>query len=217
MKTTKKFLAGAVVASTVAFTGMASVANAEISASAGVASSYLWRGQDLGQGTPAVSGDISYSAGGFYTGAWVSSGDSASGTEYDIFAGYGGEVGSFTYDLSVWNYLYPQGGQEDTVADLSEVILTLGSGPVSFSWYENIATNGGDETYRYYTLGYSAGAFGVTVGQATGDASDEYNHIDFSYAYNDSLSFKLSQVIDDADDAVDDDLIFVVSYSLPIE
>lgn len=217
MTFTKKLIASSVAAATVAAASFAPVANAEISASAGVASTYLWRGIDLGPGTPAVSGDINYSSGGFYAGTWVSSGDTTAGTEYDLYAGYGGEVGLFSYDISVWNYLYPEGGtQEDQFGDLSEVILSLGVGPVSFSWYENVANNGGSEEYRYYTLGYGYEAFSFTVGHHD-DVGLNMTHLDVSYAYNDSLAFTVSQVIDDDDNAFDDDLKLVVSYSLPIE
>ncbi|MFT5179363.1 MAG: hypothetical protein ACI90R_002417 [Alteromonas macleodii] len=231
MKFSKKLLTGSVAAAVMAVGAYAPVASADVSASAGVASSYLWRGIDLGQGTPAVSGDIQYTTGGFYTGVWVSSGDTSGGTEYDLFAGFGGELGSVTYDVSIWNYLYPTGtnedgtsSQEDTIADLTELITTVGVGPVSFSWYENIANNGGDETYRYFTLGYSAGKFGATLGKHTGNTdvldgptTTESMHLDLSYAYNDNLSFTVSQNIDDDDDAVDDDINVVVSYSLPIK
>lgn len=216
MKATRKFLAGA-IATTFILGAVVPAANAEISASAGVASTYLWRGIDLGSGTPAVSGDLSYSAGGFYTTVWGSSGDTGAGTEWDLGAGYGGEAGVFSYDISIWNYMYPNGGtQEDQFGDLTEVILSLGVGPVSFSWYENVANNGGSEEYRYYTLGFSQGAFGVTLGKHD-DVGTDMTHVDFSYAYNDNLSFIFSQVIEDDDDAFDDDMKFVVSYSIPIE
>lgn len=225
MNSTKKLLATAVAASTMAVAAMAPVANAEVSASVGVANMYLWRGVDLGDGTPAVSGDLNYSSGGFYGGIWGSSGDTAAGNEYDLYVGYGGEVGDFTYDISFWNYVYPDGtrqdvadaevDQNDTFGDLSEMVVSVGYGPVSFSWYENIATEGGDEEYRYYNLGFSHDKLGVNIGMH--DMEESMTHIDFSYAYNDNLSFTLSQVIDDADGAFDDDLNFVVSYSLPIE
>lgn len=233
MTFTKKLIASTVAAATVTAASFAPVANAELSASAGIATSYLWRGIDLGQGTPAFSADLSVSREGFYAGTWVSSGDSASGTEYDLYAGYGGEVGMFSYDISIWNYLYPQGGnivngdgsddisQEDTVADLSEVILSIGVGPISVSWYENVAANGGDESYRYYTIGASLGQFSATVGHHDTDSVVEgdglsMTHADVSYAYNDNLSFTLSQVIKDNDDSFDDDLKLVASYSIPL-
>ena len=202
------------------FSVLIPVTQADISASAGAANIYLWRGIDLsaGQGTPAISGSLTYSSGGLYSTIWGSSGDATNGTEYDVAVGYGGSAGAFSYGISIWNYLYPTGNsQEDQFGDLSEVVLSLSLGPASFSWYENVATNGGDETYRYYTLGVSQGAYRATVGASTGDASAEYIHVDLSYAYNDNLRFTLSQVIDDDEDAVDDDLNFVVSYSFPIQ
>lgn len=226
MKFTKKLLAGSVAAATVAAAAFAPVANAEVSASVGVASSYLWRGIDLGQGTPAVSGDINFSAGGFYTGTWVSSGDSTGGTEYDLYAGYGGEAGIFNYDVSLWTYVYPQGGmvngkanQEDTAGDLSELIVTVGVGAFSASVYENVATTK-DESYRYYTLSATTGALSYKIGHHNTDpddvSEDSMTHVDITYSHTDNLSFTLSQVIKDQDNTFDDDLNVVVSYNLPL-
>lgn len=194
------------------------MAGGELSASVGVASMYLWRGQDLGNGSPAVSGDISYSVAGFHGGMWTSSGDSSAGNEYDLWVGYGGEVGSLTYDLSVWTYEYPaDSGAGDDFGNLSEVILTVGMGPVSVSYYDNVAGSAG---YTYITAGLALGdKFSATLGLSQPDASDsDYMHLDLGYAYNDRLSFTASQIIDDDDGAgVDTSLKFVVSYSLPLE
>ncbi|NHN38618.1 histidine kinase [Pseudomaricurvus alcaniphilus] len=200
---------------------------AETSASVAVASSYLWRGFDLGSGTPAVSGDITVSEGGFYAGVWGSSGDDLNGTEYDLYAGWGGEFSGLSVDLSVWNYIYPTGpnasqerGPTPGFADLSEVILTLGFGPVSFSYYDNIAGGSG---YEYYTLSGSYGKFSATlgfhdaeVGAFVDDVELDPVHLDVSYSYNDNLSFTLSQVIED-DEVPGDELKFVVGYSLPLD
>ena len=221
-----------------ALTGAVTVANpamAEVSASAAVANMYLWRGIDLGDGSAAVSGDLVYSNSGAYAGVWVSSGDDALGNEYDYFAGYGGEAGDFSYDLSLWNYNYSDNGlsgmgfdvSDDTTGELSEVILTLGYGDFSFSYYDNIA---GGTGYTYMTLSGGIGKFSATVGhhdmdEAGPTESDSMTHFDLSYAFNDNLSFTASKVIAqdcDKDDTgctgtVDEDLKFVVSYSLPIE
>ena len=224
MKTSKKLLAGAVAAS-MAFGAMAPAVHAEVEASAAIASSYLWRGIDLGttndgtsgSGTPAISGDLVFSQSGFYTGVWVSSGDVNAGTEYDLFVGYGGEAGAFSYDVSIWNYVYPEGNNpEDSFGDLSELIVSFGLGPVSFSWYENIANEGGSEEYRYFTLGGEFGAFSATVGRHS-DVGNNMTHVDLGYAYNDNLSFTLSQVVRDEKNAFDDDLKVVVSYSIPLK
>lgn len=213
MNTMKSLLASAVAASVFSAPVMAEV---EVAASVGVASAYLWRGMDLGNGSPAVSGDIVASSGGAYAGIWGSSGDDASGNEYDLFAGYGTELGAVTVDISVWNYLYPDlGDSEGTFADLSEIILSVGFGPVAVTYYDNIA---GATGYTYLTVGAEFGAFSATYGTTSNDDSDDdYAHLDLGYSYNDNLSFTLSQVVDqDDNEGVDDDLNFVVSYSIPL-
>jgi len=166
----------------------------------------------LGHGTPAVSGDLSFSGGGFYAGTWVSSGDLANGTEYDLYAGYGGEAGDFSYDVSLWSYQYPnaQGAAQPAIGDLMEAVVSLGYGPLSLSYYHGIQDL---EEYYYVNAGVSFGDFGVNLGAH----EDDMMHIDFSYAYNDNLSFTFSQVVDNVDGAYDDDLNVVVSYSIPIE
>lgn len=208
-KVTKLAAAIALTAGSIA---VAPVALAEVSASVAVASTYLWRGYDLGSGTPAVSGDITVSEGGFYAGVWGSSGDEALGTEYDLYAGWGGEFGGLSVDLSVWNYIYPTGDAELDFGDASEVILGLGFGPVSFTYYDNVAGGSG---YEYYTLGAGFGSFSATLGLHDNPEGEDPMHLDISYAYNDNLSFTISQLVEDEDEG--DDLKFVVSYSLPLD
>ncbi|MAR91788.1 MAG: histidine kinase [Pseudomonadales bacterium] len=211
------------------------VANAEVAASVSVANMYLWRGVDLGAydkivynadddvleesgggGVGAISGDLTYSDSGFYTGIWGSSGDSNAGTEYDLFAGYGAEFSGVSMDLSVWTYVYPSSpdGSLDNPGELSEVILSVGFAGFALTGYDNIAGGSG---YGYYTLSYGYDAFSVLVGKHdVPDTRDEdMVHIDLSYAYNDNLSFTLSQQIEEEID--NKKAKFVVAYSLPIE
>ena len=210
-------------------------AEVEVSASAAVANMYLWRGQDLGQGVPAVSGDLTASANGGYAGVWTSSGDSALGQEYDLFAGFGGEAGDLSYDVSVWSYVYSgasEGADADgnytrtdsrgNTFDATDLIVSVGYGPVSASYYYVLA---GDEDYSYATLGGEYDKFSATLGMAmhSEDDSAEYTHLDLGYAYNDNIAFTLSKIIDqdadldDGESGLDEDLKVVVSYSLPIE
>lgn len=217
MNTSKKLLATAVAASTMAFASVAPMANAEVSASVGVASSYLWRGADLGTnsdgngaGTPAVWGDINYSASGFTGGVWVSSGDATLGTEYDLYLGYGGEVEDFSYSVTLVNYLYPE--SDIHAGDVSDLVLGVGYGPVSLTYYDNIA---GASGYTYTTVAADAGDFSFLLGFNDG-AEDDRQHFDISYSFNDNLSFTLSNVID-SDAADNDDSTVVVSYTLPLQ
>lgn len=221
MNISQKLLAGAVAASLAV--SVAPIANAEVGASVGVASSYLWRGIDLGagSGTPAVSGDLNYSSSGFYTGIWASSGDYKNGTEYDLYIGYGNEVGGFSYDVSLWSYQYPSISDDPATIDLKEespsigdnveAVIALGYGPVTATYYHGLEEF---EDYWYASLDATFGDFNAKYGQH----EDDMSHIDFTYSYNDNLSFILSQVVqNDEDDTYDDDLNFVVSYSMPIE
>ena len=199
----------------------------EVAASVAVSNMYLWRGNNLGNSTPAISGDINASAGGFYGGIWGSSGDAESGNEFDVYAGFGGEVEGFMYDLMFVTYVYPSNQvQDDTIGDLSEIILTLGYGPVHFSYYDNIS---GATGYEYYTLSGSIDAFSATLGYSDSEATGtDYTHLDLTYSYNDNLSFTLSQIVDAPDEAncapgfsvysgCDDDLKMAFVYSLPID
>ena len=186
----------------------------DVSGSVGVANMYLWRGFDLGNGSAAVSGDLNVSANGFYTGIWGSSGDEALGTEYDLYMGYGAEFSGVSVDLSVWNYMYPSSPEPSDVDDfggLSEVILSVGFAGLSATVYDNIAGGSG---YEYYTVAYNYEAFTVLLGTHDNvDGADNVSHVDLSYAFNDNLAFTFSQQVDNE---TDDDLKFVVSYSLPI-
>lgn len=190
------------------------VANAEVSASVGISNMYLWRGNDLGNGDAAVSGDLSYSNSGFYTGIWTSSGDSSAGTEYDLYAGYGAEFSGVSVDVSLWTYAYPTSSSNTDPGELSDVVISLGFAGLSATVYDNIAGGSGD---IYYTLGYGYDAFSILVGKhdLTGTEDENMMHVDLGYAYNDNLSFTISQQVDNIQD--EGRPKFVVGYSLPIE
>lgn len=218
MKTSKKLLASAVLAAT----AIAPMAQAELSGSVGVASTYLWRGLDLGSGTPAVSGSIDYSQGAFYSGIWASSGDTAAGTEYDVYAGFaGGE--DFTWDISLWSYNYPTNA-DIALGEFMEVVVTLGVAGFGLTVMQGISDNSVvvNDEYTYVNLSYASGPYSIALGQhlngaATEGDGAEFAHLDLSYAMTDNLSFTVSAIVDDDDGAQTADPQFVVSYSLPIE
>ena len=226
MKFNKSLLAGAVATAAITAGTFAPVANAEVSASVGVASTYLWRGFDLGTGVPAVSGSLDYAESGFYAGIWGSSGDTSAGTEYDLYAGYGAEFGDFFFDVSVVNYLYPTGAfaEEESFGDFVEGIVSIGYGPVSFTYYDNLvgAEEGEEgryaavEDYYYYSLAVEFGAFSAAYGKHE-EGFDNDSHLDLSYAYNDNLAFTVSIPVDNDADEDTREPFFVVSYSMPIE
>ena len=211
------------VAGAMSFSHAASAEGVDVSGSVGVANMYLWRGYDLGAGNSstaglaAVSGDLKASYEGAYAGVWGSSGDAAYGTEYDLYVGYGAEFSGVSVDLSVWTYEYPSASIADGLehkrdfANLSEAILSVGYAGLTATVYDNIT---GGTGYEYYTLAYSYDAFTILVGKHDFVGADDMTHVDLSYAYNDNLTFTVSQQVDNSDDG--DRAKFVASYSLPI-
>ena len=183
-------------------------AEMEISAEIGAASTYLWRGLDLGGA--AVWGDLSVSSSGFYAGVWTSSGDAEAGTEYDLYFGYGAEFGDVGIDVGYATYVYPE--SEVSIGDLAEAYLGLSYGPASLTYFHGLSDL---EDYWYVSLGVDVGSFNFSYGLH----EDDMAHVDATYAYNDNLSFTLSKIIDDADGAYKglDELKFVASFSLPLE
>jgi uncharacterized protein (TIGR02001 family) len=226
MKMKQKIIAGAVALS--AFAGFAVPAvHAEVAASVGAANMYYWRGHDLGGGA-ALIGDVNVSSNGFVLGAWTSSGDEVLGTEYDIYAGYSGSAGDFTYGISVINYVYPN--SEVSPGDYVEIAPTLGYGPLKVTYYDavNADHEAFSEDYSYLTVELLFEKFAFKYGMHDHKDDNSYysglSHIDLTYKYNDKLSFTLGKIIDDNEKTIDGEVIntapdetnFVVTLSLPI-
>jgi Bacterial protein of unknown function (Gcw_chp) len=197
-------------------------AHAEVAASVGASNMYYWRGFDLGGGA-AVIADVNVSGNGFVAGIWTSSGDGNLGTEYDLYAGYSGKVGDFTYGLSAVSYIYPTLGEDVAIGpgDYVELIPTIGYGPFKATYYDAVQADHaplGDEDYSYLTLELSFEKFAFKYGQHMDDADvvDGISHLDATWKFNDKLSFTLGKIIDDHDGDVDDEINFVVNLSLPI-
>jgi uncharacterized protein (TIGR02001 family) len=199
-------------------------AEIDVGASVGVSNMYLWRGYDLGapSGAPAVFGDLNISSMGFYTGIWGSSGDVLLGTEYDLYAGYGGEVGDFAYGISVWNYIYPTAAPEDVdFGDASDLAVKLGYGPVTLNYYDNVA---GANGYSFVTLDAAIADFNLQLGQHI-EGQNDLLFGTVTYKYNDNLSFAISAGLDSDDGdlnddgeviVVEEDPKFVVTYTMPL-
>ena len=214
MKMKQTLIAGAVALSAMAGFSVPA-AQAEVSASVGVANMYYWRGYDLGDGA-ALSADVNYSAAGFTVGAWTSSGDAALGTEYDLYAGYAIELGAVTLGAGYISYNYAD--MDVGPGDFAEVYGSIGVGPFKYTYYDNIANaeeiGVGYDDYNYMTAELNFEKFGVKYGLHEDDAA----HLDLTYKYNDKLSFTYGQMVDDADGGdVEADGKFIVSLVLPIE
>ena len=230
MSLTKKLLPLAVSAAiAVPMMFGATTASADVSATLGANSMYLWRGLNLTPDGPQVHGSLDYSMGGFYAGAWMT--NETSGSETDLYFGFGGEVGKFGYDISYWKYLYPEERDEDSVridlgdSDYSELVISGSFGPVTAAAY--IGVEDSDDPI-YYTIGVDVDKFNVTYGfwdidggsvdtEEAEEGTDEYSHLTGTYAFNDNInfgvSFAFSDLSDDDPAGVEEDPLFFVGYS----
>lgn len=222
MKFTKKLtpmvIAGTFAAS--AFMAVPMAAQAEASASVAVSNMYLWRGTNLSPDGGVVSGSLDYShESGFYAGAWTTSENS--GSETDLYLGFGGKISDFSYDVSYWNYLYPEervGGLQQKLGDTdaAEYVVSLGYGPGTFTAYLN--ADGDNDDNKYFTLSGEFGKFTATYGWWDLEfpaAGDEYSHITLGYAATDELSFAVSKASSDLSDdsGVEEDPLFSVTWA----
>lgn len=225
-------VAGSAVVSTPAF--------AEVSATAGVASSYLWRGQNLGGGTPVVMGSLDYGhESGVFAGVW---GSSAGPTqEVDLYAGYAMSSDAFSFKVTAYDYSYPRSA--DVVVpptsttsgfteegDKQEIVISLGA---SGAFVDAIIGVGDFEDANYIDFGYTMDKVTGKVGMmmvddslcapavVTANESCNYTHVDMTYAYNKNLSFTVSGIVDmdkgQEMAGTDKDALFVVTYMLPLD
>lgn len=203
-------------------------ASADVAYSATLSSMYLWRGQNVSDGAPALSGDIAYShESGFYGFGWMSSegingtgagaGDTDGG-EVDVGLGYAGTAGPVSYDVSYYRFWYPEEDANNNTSfgdSGAEYVIGLTFKPVTFKAYID-AKDSND--YNYYTLSGSVGKFGLLYGVSDSKtANADYSHFDISFQATDKLSFTVSTPLSpDAGSGVDKDSLFMMSYSLPI-
>lgn len=207
LSTNLKALTAAVV---MALPAMApTTANAELGYNASVSSMYLWRGQNVSGGAPAISGGIDYShESGVYASTWTSSGEPTLGYEHDIWVGYAGEAGGVGYDISFWYIDYPEAAGDV----INETALGLSYKDFSFGYVDG-------DGYNYTTLGYGVGPVSFTYGMSSNDTDGDYSHIDVSYAATDALSFTISSLSLDSGytgTVTNEEPLIVMTYSLPI-
>ena len=223
MKQLKKVLpfTGAAMLALTAIVTPYSVQASGVSSSASLASMYLWRGQDISNQKPALSGDITYSHdSGAYASLWISSEGASGSYESDWTIGYSGSAGDMGYDVGYYKFWYPEmddGGHPQTFADAgAEVYLGLTYKDFGFKAFLDAK---GDKTYKYYTLSYSYGVFSALVGISDDDDNDaDYKHLDISYAATDRLSFTVSKPIArGSSGAIEFAPLMMLSYSIPVD
>jgi uncharacterized protein (TIGR02001 family) len=210
-----------------ALMGATAVAQAELSANIGVTSNYMFRGMSFTGDDAAVSGGLDYAHdSGFYIGTWASSLNS--GTEVDLYLGFGGEAGSIGYDVGVIRYMYPE---------TSNIAYSELYGSLSFSMFEvglayTIESESGNSGGQYDTgdIYYYASAstdimdgftLGGTVGHYEWDNDGpaiapfgSYNHLDLTLSKDAGDFGEFSFLVSFADKEAngDNDTNFAVSW-----
>lgn len=212
MKIAKKVvLRYSLLAAAVTAAGVSVPALADLSATVAGSNMYLWRGQAISGDNPQISGSLDFKHGsGAFAGIWGSSeGPYDGSSETDIYAGYAGKAGDFSYGVTLWQYIYPSkdgsvqlnGADNDgVVTDPAEWQLSAGWGPVSGS----VLVDMNDSGNQYYTVGYTYDKYSAVFGfwernEADAGENSEYAHLDLFYQATPELKFGLSVITDPAE------------------
>jgi len=231
MEFKRSVISAAVLGATV-FSGSAL---AGTSVNLGVTSQYLFRGLAQTDGA-AVQGGIDFAGeSGFYAGAWASTinfggtGDadgSSTGSEVDLYLGFGGEAGSVGYDIGAIYYLYTEEDETDMPDPSYNTIELYGSISVGmFSLGAYFAPDtyfGVDDSASGVSIGFSApvsdmASFDFSIQQNMGGGNEAFtpdgdSYLDYSIGISgeseSGLSVGLAFV---GTDIEDDDPKFIVS------
>lgn len=207
----------------------------DISANVGLASDYMFRGVSQTDNQMALQGGFDWAHdSGVYVGTWASNVDSNffggandPQLEVDLYGGYRGTMGAFSYDLGIAGYFYP--GADNAVADDFETYEFYVGGGYALSdalslnaklfYADELNFSGVSESATYLNLsaaykmmdnlslsagiGFSDGDAFETIGNNNGTGADSY--MDYSIGASTSFAgadFSLTY-IDSDDDAED--------------
>jgi len=154
------------------------LADDEFSANIGMMSDYIFRGEK--QSSSAAFAGLDYEHGsGFYIGTWAA--DVGEGLEYDLYLGYAGEIGDFSYGIGYSGYFYTD-DFDDTYHELN---LTAGYGIFSVEYslgrYDNFDDPKEDYSFLAGTLEYEG--FYLTYGTFGKDFDGDYVEVGYGTEY----------------------------------
>jgi len=167
----------------------------DVTANGGLNSEYIFRGVPQSDGDAAAFGGLD--AGwdlGFYAGTWASTVDSGSGgndgIEIDVYGGYGGEVGDFSYGIGFTLYRYTDSFDDD----YNELNLTGGwrflTLNIDIGEYENFS--GPTQDYQHSLLKAEYNGFYGSWGSLYDDFDGDY----FTVGYGNTLSVADTDLFD---------------------
>lgn len=145
----------------------------DIAANGGAVTQYIFRGVPQTDGKAAAQGGVDLEASGFYLGTWASQVDGgsqmASGLEYDLYGGYGFDVGEFSLGIGATGYFYT----DDFDETYTEVNFSAGwefiSVELAIGEWDGTPTQ--DYTYGAITFDYAGfyGKYGTWGNDFDGD------------------------------------------------
>lgn len=204
----KSLLAASCAALALSATFATSAAHADLSAAAGVATAYYWRGLQVSDGAQ-VWGEVTYTLdSGFYGDIWASSEGFGTGPEYDLSLGWSGKLGDLGVNVGAVTYVYSKDNSEGSKfddndpGDFSDAYVKLSYGDAFGGVYYNIARA---QEQMWVYAGYTIGKFTGTVGYQQfkdttqigfNDNKWDYTYIDLAFAATKNLSIIVSSVVD---------------------
>ena len=215
----------------------AMTAQAEISGNVALATDYMFRGVSQTDNQMALQGGFDFSHdSGFYAGTWASNvapsffeGPTDPQIEWDLYAGFSGEIDDLGYDFGVIRYGYPSASDADTTeiyGSLSYSYFTAGLaysdelnfvGVAESAWYFNL---GAEFEMDSVTL---AGSVGLSDGDAYSSTNLGTSYVDYSLGISTEVAgvgLDLSYIgtNDDGEtifgDVASDRVVFTVSKDL---
>jgi uncharacterized protein (TIGR02001 family) len=198
------------------------VSMAQVSVNVGMMSDYIFRG--VFQEDASAMGGVDYEHdSGFYIGTWAA--DVGDGLETDLYFGYGGESGDFSYGIGYTGYFYT----DDFDTEYNEVNLGVGwlglTLDVAVGEWDGIVDEPATaDDYTFYSLGYAFDSgFYVTFGSWDWDSlSSNLNYAEIGYGFTwEEIDFSVAIVNSDdlfvsEDSAADNALVFTISKTMAI-
>ncbi len=185
---------------------------AEVSYNVGYVSEYYYRG--IMQKNSSASAGVDFEQDGMYVGAWTA--DVGEGLEYDLYAGYGMDVGEVSLGIGFTGYYYT----DDWDETYQEVNLSAGYGPVSIGYSIGEWDGDGGQDYDFLEIGIDLGAgFYGTYGSFGDQFDGDYVEIGYGTTISEidlgvAIIFPSDDLQGDEDsDADDEAIVFSIGKS----
>ena len=192
----KKFVLAIGILAATAFNTVQAV---EITANGGAVTDYIFRGVPQTDGKAAAQCGLDLEASGFYLGTWISQVDSgartvagdvpASGLEYDLYGGYGIDLGNFSLGIGATGYFYTDDFDETYVEANFSAGWKFISVDYAIGEYDS-SPQKSDYTFGSVTLDYN-GFYGTW-----GTWGDDFDGDYFEVGYGNTLTIGETDLFD---------------------